>query len=131
MALTIVQLTEEFKAHVAARNTVSPALDANSTVLFSGRVASRVRTSIAYGGAVTAAAVRLWIYNARTAKWARGASTADLDPLVPTTDGADARDWDIGYDQLFAFTLDSIAPSGGVPTVAIDVSGVDFQGGSR
>lgn len=85
-----------------------------------------VRTFVAYSGAVTAAVLRLWVRDQSTGTWYRGASSTDVGALAPTTDGEEARDWVIGQGVEFTFQLESITPSGGAPTVAVRVQGVQL-----
>jgi hypothetical protein len=83
-----------------------------------------VSTLVTYAGAVTAAALRLWVRDSESGEWFKGASSADTGALVPSTDGREARDWAIGQYREFTFQLESITPSGSTPTVAVSVQGV-------
>lgn len=109
---------------VAARATASAAPTASDDGFVCRSDGGTVRTFVKYAGAVTAAVLRLWIHDATNDVWYRGASTADLGPLAPTTDGAESRDWVVGEDVEFWIQLESITPSGSTPTVAVAAIGV-------
>jgi hypothetical protein len=80
----------------------------------------RVRSHIAYGGAIIGAPeLRLWLRNPRTGGWSRGASTNDASPLTGTNE---VRDWDIGPNQEIAFQV--VALAGTSPTITVDVEAV-------
>lgn len=110
---------------IAARTTASAAPTASDDGVICNSDGGAIRTFVKYTGAVTAAVLRLWIHDPTNDVWFKGASTTDLGPLAPTTDGAEARDWVVGEGAEFFFQLESITPSGSTPTVAVVAMGVD------
>jgi hypothetical protein len=84
---------------------------------------SRVRTNVAYAGAVTAAVLRLYTRLPGGSTWFRGASSDDVSPLTPTT-GAESRDWLVGAGVECLVVLEAVSPGTAGNTVAVDVVGV-------
>jgi streptogramin lyase len=111
-------------AAIAAAATAGSAPSASDLGFSSGEFAV-VRTFVTYAGAVTAAVIRCYVQPAGSTAWFRGASSADIGPLAPTTGGKEALDWIIGKGHRVFFVLESITPSAGAPTVAVDVAGVE------
>lgn len=86
----------------------------------------RVRTLIDYTGAVTAANVRLYTREPGGTAWFRGISTDESGYPLKPANGDESRDWDVGEGVEFTFVLESIAPSGSTPTVAVKAVGVNL-----
>ncbi len=75
-----------------------------------------VRTLISTTGTLTELTLQLWILNARTGAWHRGATAT----LAPT--GSTAHDWfDIGPDERVTFTASTLTGTG---SVTVHVTGV-------
>lgn len=124
MAVTSVT-SSAVVAVIAASATATAAPTASDDGFLVGADGGVIRTLVKYTGAVTAAALRLWIHDDTNDVWYKGASTADLGALAPTTDGAESRDWFVGEGVQCAFQLESITPSGSTPTVAVGAIGVN------
>lgn len=124
MARTILGIGEAVTV-IAARATAGSAPTGATDGFVSGADGGRVRTLIAYAGAVTAANIRLYTREPGGTAWYRGVSTDESGyPLRPQTDGTSSRDWDVGEGVEFTFVLESISPSGSTPTVAVKATGV-------
>jgi hypothetical protein len=93
--------------------TTEPAADAVAVATNSFR---DVRTLISTTGTLTELALQLWIRNARTGAWHRGATAT----VAPT--GSTAHDWfDIGPDEVVTFTAGTLTGTG---SVTVHVTGV-------
>lgn len=123
MAVTPIRKTAE--QVFAARTTASTPPTSGDDGFKCQADGGRVRTLIDYTGAVTAAVVRLYTRDPGGTAWFRGVSTTEAGyPLTPAS-GDESRDWDVGEGVEFTFALESISPSGGAPTVALKVMGVN------
>jgi hypothetical protein len=124
MAVTTLSANGSTHEVIAAATEATTAPTSSTDGYRFDAAAAVVSTLVTYAGAVTAAVVRLWVRDAESGEWFKGASSDDVGALEPTTDGREARDWAIGKHREFTFQLESITPSGSTPTVAVSVQGV-------
>lgn len=110
--MATIDITQFTNAYEVIPPTSSPTPDPDkSTDVLRGGSADTVRTYIRYEGIVTEVEIRLWYWDGLT--WYRANSTSEA-PLVGSGFGNEVRDWEVGENARFTFTIEKVAGGGKV-----------------